>query len=112
MCDVTVLRVVAVRVNVRIHFNVRMLYMASSCDIHNITCTYKSEIKYDSRETDDRYVLPKLRLGGTINPLFHVTQLTVYFTIGDTKHTQLCMNIQDEVQCDILSSDGPVIQNF
>jgi len=30
-------------------------------------------MKYDSRETDDRYVVLKLRLGGTIPPHFHVT---------------------------------------
>ena len=65
----------------------RVLYMASICDIHNISYTYKSEIKCDSRETDDRYVVPKLTLCGTIPLLFHITQLTVYFTIGDSKHT-------------------------
>jgi len=30
-------------------------------------------MKNDSRETDDRYVVPKLRFCGTIIPLFHIT---------------------------------------
>jgi hypothetical protein len=47
--------------------------MASSFDIHNISYTSNSGIKYDSRETDDRYVVLKLRLGGTIPPLLHIT---------------------------------------
>jgi len=47
--------------------------MSSSFDIHNISYTSKSEIKYDNRETDDRYAVIKLRLGGTIPPLFHIT---------------------------------------
>ena len=64
--------------------------MASSCDIHNITFTYKYEIKCDSREIDDRYVVPKLTLCETIPQLFHITQLTVYFTVGDSKHTLNC----------------------
>ena len=46
--------------------------MASSFDIHNISYTSKSEIKHDSRETDDRYVVLKLRLGGNIPPLAHI----------------------------------------
>ena len=49
--------------------------MASICDIHNISYTYKSEIKHDSRETDDRYVVPKLTLSAfpyyAINRLLH-----------------------------------------
>ena len=32
--------------------------MTSSYDNHNISYTQKSEIKYDSRETGDRYVVP------------------------------------------------------
>ena len=55
--------------------------MASKFVFHNITCTYKYEIKYGNHETDDRYVVPKLPLCGTISPLFHITELTVHFTI-------------------------------
>jgi hypothetical protein len=47
--------------------------MASSFDIHNIGYTSKSEIKYDNRETDDRYAVLKLLSGGTVPPLFHIT---------------------------------------
>jgi hypothetical protein len=38
--------------------------MASSFDIHNISYNKKSEMKHDNHETDDRYVVLKLRLGG------------------------------------------------
>jgi len=30
-------------------------------------------MKHDSHETDDHYVVIKLRLGGAIPPLFHIT---------------------------------------
>jgi hypothetical protein len=46
--------------------------MASSFDIHNSSYNEKSEIKYDNHETDDRYVVLKLRLGGAIPPLAHI----------------------------------------
>jgi hypothetical protein len=68
-----VLPVLVVCVNVRIHVNAKVLYIDSNFDIHNISYTSKSEIKYDSRETDDRYVVLKLRLGGTIPPSLHKT---------------------------------------
>jgi hypothetical protein len=55
-------------------------------------------------------------MGGIIHPLFHMTQLTVYFTTEDLKHThthtQICMNIQGEVKCDKRSLAGPVIENL
>ena len=47
--------------------------MAYSFDIHKISYTLKSEIKYDSHEPDERYVVPKLRLCGTIPAPFHAT---------------------------------------
>jgi hypothetical protein len=47
--------------------------MASSFDILNISYISKSVIKYDSCETDDRYVVLRLRLGGAILSLFHIT---------------------------------------
>jgi hypothetical protein len=76
--------------------------MASSFDIHNIKYTWTSKIRYVSHETDDRYVVPKLGLGESIPPIFHMTYLTYDSWLHQSRfetHTQLCMNIQDEVKC-------------
>jgi hypothetical protein len=69
--------VLVVGVNVRINLNVRVLDMDSSFDIRSINISrILSEIRYVIHETDDRYIVPKLRLGGTIPPLFHMTYMT------------------------------------
>jgi hypothetical protein len=109
---VTVLLVLVVWVNVRIHFNVRVLYMSSSCDIPTLVtlkCGKSSTTVVKLMTACSAEV--KIRWNYTSPIPYYAINLSLHHRRFET-HTELYMNIQDEINCDKLSPDGPVTANF